>query len=339
MFEKIKKLVGLCRGTESTENVSSVPADRPVVLTHVRPDADAFGSAIGLVIAINGVAWFAEADWANAPATIKALAELHLDRGLSGSLKFRYTYMQIGGDIVGNMPVYVTDCGEPSRVSAPEGLRYLGVPVVASYDHHCNAPIGAGTQYGSKEYVSASAVVAKYCQNRPQLADAFLWAGHLGDSARFSVGDVPRAVAEASDIHPTAADAALVNAAYSRISVGRARLLRHFWSSLVVDEKLGLAITKLYRLDFAQAGANKADYAGMPALLLDIDGVRVVAALCEDQEQPGLWRIAFRTRGTGKAQVLAKASGGDGHQDAAGGVVPPGEHPESWVMDLVNRLV
>lgn len=331
MFEKIKNLIGL--GRSNTEPAERITAERPVVLTHVRPDADAFGSAIGLAIAINGIAWFAESDWANAPATIKALVDHHL----AGSMR---TYIQVGGDIIGNMPVYVTDCGDPSRVAAPEGLRYLGVPVVASYDHHCNAPIGAGTQYGSKEYVSASAVVAKYCPDRPQLADAFLWAGHLGDSARFSVGDVPRAVAEAAEyIHPTAADAALVNAAYSRISSGRARLLGRFWSSLVIDEKIGLAITKLSRMDFAQAGANKADYAGMPSLLLDIAGVRVVAALCEDQEQPGLWRIAFRTRGTGKAQVLAKASGGDGHPDAAGGFVPPGEYPEGWIIALVLRLM
>ena len=297
------------------------------IFSHQRPDADAFGTALALAVILNAKAWFLRTDWESLPVSIKAIVKkwpkVKEFVGIFGEQEYTTP--------TPNPANVVVDCGDPSRISAPEAVKAEGFDI--SYDHHCNQPV-ARTEMGRPDAPAAAAVVAQVCSipNDPVIA-TLLFAGLAGDTAGFSNS---ASTAEAFEVAATlarkGADTQLVLDAIHQESAPRARLKAHAVSTLdqhevvrkMDDPSMNVLVncTVLTPEDFEMARAGKADYAGMPGEILAIDGAQVAACLNLDREA-GVYRIAFRTTSSSpiRAKELAQAFGGNGHPDAAGGVV------------------
>lgn len=282
------------------------------VYTHVRPDADAFGSAIGLAILENGIAWFLASDWRNRPASIRAI-ETQVDL-------LPHVHLFDQGDEAPDGQCWAVDCGDYGRISAPDSVKERGFEV--SFDHHCNGPV-AHTEYGGAHFPSASAAIVEHYRHFRKISPAaatLLYAGLAGDTELFSNS------AATSLAHSVAAFLAdrgafvdLVNRAIKTQRLQRAKLQAKFFESLEVHCLGGFkfATTLLTGKDYKEAGAERPDYAGMPGSAL-LEGVDLAA--CIQQDGPTTFRIAFRsTPGSKlKAQACASELGGNGHPDAAG---------------------
>ena len=295
------------------------------IYTHIRPDADAFGTALAMAI-IKGVkALFHVDDIENVPASIKAVIKKYPKvRSFMDSFGGYYDY-----DPKVDHESIVVDCGDKGRISAPDDQKAAGFAL--SYDHHCNEPV-ADAEMGRPDAPAAAAVVAQTCAlpNDPVVA-TLLFAGLVGDTAGFSnSASTAEAFDAAALLVRKGADVQLVLDAIHQESASRARLKARAVSTLEQHEvvrKLDdpsmnvlVNLTVLAPEDFKAARAGKADYAGMPGEILAIDGALVAACLNLDNEA-GMYRIAFRTSPSSpiRAKTLAMAFGGNGHPDAAGG--------------------
>ena len=297
------------------------------IYTHVAPDADAFGSALGLSEILNrgdpddestSTVWVRKEDWENRPASIRALASKN------AALAFFED-----GDPAPEGVNWAVDCGDLGRVSCPASVREKGFK--ESFDHHCNEKF-ADVEYGGPRFPAAAAVVAQWVRIRglgqtPESATA-LFAGLYGDTCGFTVNTGSHLTfATAAALVGGCADTDLVIEAATRQTLPRARLFAKVVDSIEShtlggDEKF--LLTCVTKEDFEKVGATKADYAGVPSQVLRIGSNTVLAVcLCQDFDTPTTWRVAFRTKGWSKvkAKDLAQMFGGNGHPDAAGGVV------------------
>lgn len=283
------------------------------IFTHCKPDADAFGSAIGLAEIQSGFAYFREEDWANRPASIRALEEAF---GGFGCVRFFDP-----GDRAPEGDLIVVDCGDPSRISAPKKVLKAGF--IQSFDHHINEKV-AMVENGSVNAPAAAAVIARVFSARLNpLSASLLYAGLAGDTAGFSnAAATEEAFEVAALLLRRGAKSSIVNSAITAMTMGRAKLEARFLASLR-QEKFMVVVntTVLTHDDFSDAGATRADYAGMPSVALSVAKADLSASIIEDKT-PGVWAIAFRSRtGTGAAKECAVAFGGNGHPDAAGGTI------------------
>ncbi len=91
------------------------------IFTHVKPDADAFGTAITVAIALKVKAWFHADDWDNRPATIRAV-EAKYPNVAAFTATFG-GYYDDDREVPAVHDNIVVDCGDPSRISAPDAVK------------------------------------------------------------------------------------------------------------------------------------------------------------------------------------------------------------------------
>lgn len=307
------------------------------VYTHIRPDADAFGTALAAAVHHRGTAWFLAEDWGERPASIRViLEEFKLPEG---TVKFFQD-----GDPAPEGDAIVVDCGDPTRVSAPAAVKACGFK--ESYDHHCNAPV-AWKSFGSKKYPSASSVywdnsTARDLRDDGDLVSSLLFAGLVGDTEAFSnSATTPLAFRIASEMANCGAAVGLVVNAVRKMSLSRARLQARYLASLrqfsVKDTVVNAAV--LLDKDFEESDASRRDYAGMPSLGLMVGGADLSVSLIHDSKEEDLWHIAFRSTPESnlKAKDMAILFGGNGHENAAGGKIRA-DDPEQVLRLVIDRI-
>lgn len=311
----------------TADDLASVPdtavgllraARRVLAIGHESPDADAFGSVLGIALAV---------EWLGGRATpmssdpVPAMYDFmpHIDRIASepdAALEY---------DLI-----VVTDSGELARVGrvAREHAELFGRVPILVVDHH-----RSNTGFGAVDYVDPSAAAA--CEQVTLLVarlgvplDAFdgaiagdLMAGLIGDTATFQHSNVtPRTLRVASALLAAGAPLSeMARLVYRSKPNQQLRLFGIVLSRLETALDGRLVWATLLPADLEQAGAVAEQSEGIIDLLAQSALAEVAILFREQGDQT---RISTRTRDAGvDAIVLTSAFGGGGHPRAAGATV------------------
>lgn len=284
------------------------PLKNILVLSHYNPDADAYGSSLGLTWALR-----------QQGKTVICLNETDIIeryKFVPGVLEIQKNAIQGAWDAV-----VVCDCGDASRIGAkiretlPKGVCLINI------DHHVSNDFFGELNYVDSTASSTCEIIFKLlgamkCKLDAQISTCLL-TGIMGDTGSF------RYASTTSDTFLAAAELIKSGAELNKISqglyssdtVGAVRLKAKALLNLEfeADKRLALMVvdSSMYQLFDSKADETE----GLVERARDIVGVEVAALMYQDQD---LWRISLRSR-TDKLDVskVAAGFGGGGHKCAA----------------------
>ncbi len=295
--------------------------DRILILTHERPDGDAFGSALGMQEFLRDCCGkHAEAYLPSPPASRYA--------ALVGSYKDTLAPEELQNyDLI-----LLLDCANRARVaSGPliEGatLPELNAPPMLNVDHHVGNDIDARWNLVVPDSAAASQIAAQIalelmnrCGCKIQPRPATLWLlGILTDTGAFrfsnTLGDTLRVSAELLDC---GADLeGVVNAAYYSKPLEQQRFEVEL---LETQEKVALDGQYIYAYIpdelFRKHGFDMRDGEGLIELLREVAGTRIVALFYRKGDT---FKVSLRSKDLRyPVGPMARSLGGGGHDMAAG---------------------
>lgn len=312
-------------------------ARRVLAIGHESPDADAFGSALGIALAVEWLGGLATA-MSSDPVPEMYRFMPHIERIASAPDP------DLDYDLI-----VVTDSGELSRVgrvATEHAELFARVPILV-VDHHAS-----NTGFGAVDYVDPTAAAA--CEQVALLVaragvplDAFdgaiagdLTAGIIGDTASFQHSNVtPRTLRVAAALLAAGAPMSEVTRRIYRSKPNeQLRLFGLVLARLESASDGRLVWGTLGDSDLALAGALPEQSEGIIDLLAQ-SATAEVAILFRDQGDST--RISTRTRDGGvDAIALTSAFGGGGHPRAAGATVRlPIDQAKEAVLAHAARLV
>jgi phosphoesterase RecJ-like protein len=305
-------------------------ARRVVVLTHVRPDGDAWSSARGLV---------------------GALKRLNIDAAVAGTEPVSHALSFLEGahdpvlsphDAERFQPdvVVLVDCATIERAGFPNSQGEAPFAKARLYviDHHENPPdLRAFALIDPRAAAAAELVVdvvtALGVAFDASLASTLL-AGMMTDSASFQLANTtPSLLRKAAAMVEAGADIGMVAGRLFRTRnyVGTA-----LWGKTLstLQSRAGGQIAYVTLLDeFRKAtGGVDSDINGRAAFVLSIEGVRIGILFREDG--PLRTRVSVRTENGLSAVDIARIFGGGGHLNAAGFTVEGSTLVEAQVRVL-----
>lgn len=279
------------------------------LFSHIRPDGDALGSALGLAGALE--------------AAGKKVRVFNQDP-VPGLLDF----LPGAGKVE---PVPTSPPSRGVRVVALDTstLARLGAAFNAwsctpelNIDHHeSNTRYAALNCVDPSEPSTASLVWRIIRQAGWPLdasAAAHLYVGLMTDTGSFRYRGTSAATLRcAADLIEAGADpAALAQAVYQNISPARFALRRLALRDLQMECEGRLSVIDLTPASFAESGAQPEDTEGLVEEALTVRGVEVAALF--ELKADGALKVSLRSKGAINVSTLALAFGGGGHPGAAG---------------------
>ncbi|CAF0702484.1 Phosphoesterase RecJ domain-containing protein [Candidatus Methylacidithermus pantelleriae] len=280
-----------------------------VILSHVRPDGDAYGSSLGL-------AW-----------TLRALGKEVLvcnEDGMARSYRFLPGSEEVvstpktapqGCDIV-----IAVDTSTQERLGPTFALWNRKVDI--NLDHHAS-----NTCYGTWNLIDplapASALVCyKLLQalgwTCPKEAASCFYVGLLTDTNAFRFcplsPDVFRMAAEL--VEQGADPLSLSEGAYRNYSIGQFHLLREILAQTVFAWENRVAYYRLTPALLKQTGAENTEVENFLTYLQKVSTVQVAFML--EELEPNLTRVSLRSRAPIDVCQIAQRFGGGGHPRASG---------------------
>ncbi len=302
------------------------------VITHFKPDGDAYGSTLGLVGILRsmGKRAFPVCDDEVEPA---------------------YRFLANSGEFTNDekalpfvpMCAIGVDISDARRMGRSENL-FIGCAKQAVIDHHAT-----NTGFGDVTYLEADAastgeIIVKLAEELGvQLTKPIaeqLYTAISTDSGNFSFADTsPQTLIMAAKCLEAGTDAEyLTRLLYRSRTPGKTRLIGLALSAYVMSPSGRVAGVKLTKQMFDEAGASLPEAHSLVNFMNEIQGV-YVGILAE--ERPGETRVSFRGANGADVSVLAQKFGGGGHI-AASGARFPGENIDEVfkkVMDEAERYV
>ena len=312
--------------------------DRILILTHERPDGDAFGSALGMQAFLRDCCGkHAEACLPSPPAKRYS--------GLTGSFKTTLAPEELRNyDLI-----FLLDCANRSRIAAgpqidTEKLPDLNTPPMLNVDHHVDNRIEASWNLVVPDAAAASQIAVEialemFRSGKIGEPAATLWLlGILTDTGAFrfsnTIGKTLRVAAELLD---RGADLErVVNATFFSKPLNQqqfeAELLR-------TQEKIVLGGRYIYAYIpdelFRKYDFDMRDGEGLIDLLREVDGTQVATLFYRKGDDI---KISFRSKDERyPVGPLARELGGGGHQMAAG-VTLSGKKPEEVESLLLEKV-
>jgi len=281
-------------------------AGRILITTHINPDGDAIGSALGLMHILRA-------------AGKEAVAAAQ--DGFGG----RYGFLPGSGEIVrtaeGSFDLGVAvDCGNVDRVgSVKEAL--LRCPRILRVDHHA-----VGEPFGHVEYLDTSAaavgemiaaIAFELGVPVPAEAGVCLLASIVEDTRCFQFESVSHRtlqicaglVEAGADLH------SVIQQLFWRNSPGAVRMAGRCLEDFRLEFGGRLAWTVASLRDFERYGAIAEDMDEVVHELLSIEGVEVALLLRESETDH---RVSLRSRNFVDVAEIAREFGGGGHVRASG---------------------
>jgi phosphoesterase RecJ-like protein len=301
--------------------------ERFIILSHVDPDGDALGSALGL-------AWIVQSMGKDAQVLVP------------GRVPRIYEFLAGASGVKGSLSsngcpdgVLVVDATSPRRLGALSEALELGVPVV-NIDHHSD-----NTRFGEFYWVDPSAaatalLIFEMAQTEgleisPEAAEC-LYVGILTDTGRFTFANTDtRSLAAAADLARLGAVPSKIAAkVYATVSVASMRLLGAALSTLDIREEGAVACLHVTRAMLMETGALPEDADGFSTYARSLEGVKVGIFLKETHE--GTIKVSFRSNEGVEIDGVAGQFGGGGHPRASGARVPgPIEEAKETVLRAV----
>ena len=285
-------------------------AGRILLLAHEKPDPDALGSALGLAFAL-------------APLGKRCVV------ACADPVPANYTFLPGRETVVTELPdedfdlVIALDAGELSRYGAlyTRHKAFFDHATTLNLDHHVSSPgIGA---YAIVDVPSAATaeLLTILLLNRGVVigweAAICLLAGVITDTRSFEFDATTdrTLMVGAYLVAQGAVPQDIIKPMYRMKPLAKARLWGRALQTLETTD--GRAVWAVIRqADLAAAGATADMDDGLPAYLLDIDGVALAALF---REQPdGRTRVSVRSAAPYDAAALCGRFSGGGHARAAG---------------------
>lgn len=284
---------------------------RILVVSHERPDGDAFGSLCGAVRALR-----------NAGKDADGYSGTPLPRKLH-RLQRHDAVRTEGPDLRTVDGILCLDCGSPERVDAPDKIAAeVRAGHVCNIDHHPD-----NTRFGTPDLVVPDAAATAEILTwlfaprgwmDPAAADALL-AGIVLDTGGFRFPNTSaRTLRTVASLQDSGADLpGIMDELFHREPLGRLRLEAMLVETarFAFDQRLCYAV--LPPKAPAEFGLRPEDLEGLIDVLRSIDGVEM-ACLLQPQNNDCM-RFSFRARSSRfPVGPLARALGGGGHELAAG---------------------
>jgi phosphoesterase RecJ-like protein len=290
-------------------------ARRVMAVCHERPEADALGAALGVVLAVEHLGG------RGVPVCADAVPPMY--DFLRGMERFRQDADGIDPDLI-----VVVDCGELARVGPvleSSGDLFRRLPIV-NIDHHVS-----NDGFGDAAWVDPTAAAA--CEQVTLLAQALgvpldaaggaladaLLAGIVIDTATFQHPNAtPRTLRVAADLVAAGAPLAEISRRIYRSKPNGQLKLFGLVLADMVDEGGRLIHSALTEAHLRTAGALSSQSEGLIDLLSQSESADIVLLFTEQGPQT---RMSVRTSPRVDATALVGPFGGGGHPRAAGATI------------------
>ncbi len=285
-------------------------AKRVLILTHMRPDGDAYGSALALYTALKRI---------NIPVQVCD------ESSVPSNLTFLSGVEQVEKKPQGEYDLVIAlDCSDEQRLGGLEecflAAKRKNIDTV-NIDHHIS-----NTRFAKYNFVRECAA---NCMNvatlisymgiplDKQIAE-YLLVGLLTDSGNFSHDDVgEEAFLLAAKLVAAGADVCYYNYhLFKKQPKERAALFGSVMSGIRYyrDGRFAAIVVSQERME--KAGADQGMTEGFVDFPLNVEGVEVAAALLEIRK--GQYKISLRSKTYANVNQIAGVYGGGGHIRAAG---------------------
>ena len=346
--EQVTYYGGKSAGTEKTTRVKArvkaqafeellLSKEKVIIMAHKRPDADAFGSAVGIYRLVSAM---------NKKAFIVLNEVTEAIRPLVSSFKAANMYdgvfltsTEAVSQVDQNTVVVVCDVNRPSMTECEELLS--PVPTVVVFDHHrqTNEAIkGATLSYIEPFASSACEMIAEmyqYMSKSPKLktqeADA-MYAGILIDTDNFLNKTGVRTFEAASFLRKNGADVV--------------RVRKMFRSSMteLKERAQGISNAEIYMghfaLSYVDADESSKEAPTVPVAkaaneLLNVENIDASFVVTEAED--GMLYVSARSIGDINVQIIMERFNGGGHSNIAGAQLK-GKSKEEFFAELKNVL-
>ncbi|MDM5271298.1 bifunctional oligoribonuclease/PAP phosphatase NrnA [Sulfurovum sp. zt1-1] len=291
------------------------------ILSHINPDADALGTALGIyhILSSNHKG--------------KKIEVVNASKVLPRYLDFLPHYQKIKHKMDYEKGLVITcDSGSLDRLGFDVSGREL-----INIDHH-----QSNTNYGSINVVlpelAASSQVAymlfKELYPLDQPAATCFYTALLSDTRYFTTSSVTAEVLDVAKAFVEAGvDPAFVSENFTqRKPLGAFRILQRALASLSLHQEARVASLFVTKEDIAASGATVPDMDGIVDYGKSLATVEIACFVMELEE--GL-RISLRSKSVDVSKV-AKAFGGGGHKVAAGFMIP---YREGYTIDRMIQSI
>jgi phosphoesterase RecJ-like protein len=304
-------------------------ANRVLIACHVRPDADALGSLLGLAVGLEQLGKTVDAV---SPDGVPALYRFlpGWERLITSAPSGRHWDLGIGLDADGS-----------DRLGAAEAA-VLAQPIVIDLDHHTGPDPFGQVQVVDRTAAATGELVYELLRElgapiTPDIAVCLL-AALLTDTGSFRFANSsPRAFQVAAElVEAGARPGPIFDAIYGRRSFGASRLLGILLSGLQRSDDGLIVWGCLHHEDFGRAGVDTSDTEGYVDQVRMVEGSEVAIFFREDP--PGEIRVSLRSHGGANVARVAEQFDGGGHVPAAGCTVKaPMAEAVRLVLDAVRK--
>ncbi len=304
--------------------------DNFLITSHVRPDGDSIGSmaALGHILQKLGKNFC-----------------LYNESGLPE----RYAWLNMPAGLQTDFPgnswdwIIVLDSGNITRPGDHIVELSQDTPII-NIDHHPGNPEFGRVNWVDPGASSVGEMVAGLALELGVGLNGSLGQGiylaMVSDTGFFSFGNTTPGVLELSarlireGLDPAEINPKITN----QWSIPRIYLQGRALQQAEFLDQGRIALTSVSREMFQQTGAGPEDCEGLVNMLLKVHGVRVAAALREDE--PGHIKLSLRSADTDDVQRIAEDLGGGGHKNAAGGLIKASlEQAREMVLQACRRYM
>lgn len=291
--------------------------DRFLIVSHVRPDADAAGSLLGLGLALEA-----------AGRTVQMVLE-------DGAGQFAYlpAFEQVCQKPEGEFDmIIVVDCSDPNRVG--DALNGYGSPDLVVDHHKTNLQFGTYNVVEPEQVATAAILYDRLpawgLAFNPNVASCLL-AGIVGDTIGFRTPNVDSSVMRrAAALMDLGADLETI---YREELVMKSFTAARYWGAGLnrLEQKDGLVWTKLTLADREKIGYAGNDDADLVNVLSSVKEAEIALIFIEQPQNQV--KVSWRARPGLDVSGLAFAFGGGGHAAAAGADI------DGTLDDVMHRVI
>jgi phosphoesterase RecJ-like protein len=283
------------------------------ILSHIGPEGDAIGSELALRFMLEQLgkeAWAANRDLV--PPSL---------RFLPGADEMLHPTQLCSDEI----EVWcIVDCGDLSRIGE-DALKLLrDGQIVINIDHHHRDNPRFGHVNFVKEAASTTQLLYEIAPHlgvtiTPQIATC-LYTGIIADTDSFRNSNVTREVLEmAAQLLSYGVNTREIAVnLYERRSLAELKLLGYVLQSAQITD--GIIWSSIPTSVFRETNTTVADTERLVEELRSVEGIEV-AVLFKELEN-GKIKVSLRSKGRAAVNLVARAFGGGGHEQAAGCVIP-----------------
>ena len=303
-----------------------------VIITHMAPDGDAMGSALGLYNWLKG-------EWllANGEKTLNVLVPNAFPKfyqWMPGAEEITVyeTDANRCNELITNADLFIcTDFNDPKRIG-PIGEKLVAATAPKILiDHHLNPTDFADIVFSFPEACSASEIVYRFISHQPSAISlqtaTCIYTGLMTDTGNFSFNstncDLYEIIAEL--IRAGIKKDEIYNAVYNQYSTDRVRLTGYaLYRKMRIYPEYHLSLITLSADELDQYHYQPGDTEGLVNMPLQISDVYYSVYMREERPKPGTpkprIRISFRSQGDRPVNIWAsEVFHGGGHMNASGG--------------------